>query len=143
MKEGNPKKMKKEDDNNSKELSYHHFRLFSYLAMSIITIAILVGVYIIIQHDQEEEAANKSIDNQKSIMENQQLLIDVIQNLRNNSQQSIENQQLLKELGEDSKQHEIREEGFLGNNTNTNINISQSNSERLDLLLEHFNITYK
>jgi type II secretory pathway pseudopilin PulG len=91
----------------------YRFRLFSYFAMAIVSIAILVGLVFLFQHTE----INK---NQKTL---------------------LENQALIKQLIDDAKSHEIREETMLGNNTSTNIGISSDNSEKLDKLLAHFNIT--
>lgn len=89
------------------------FRLFSYFAMAIVSIAILVGLVFLFQHTE----------------------------LNSNQNHVLENQALLKQLLQDAKNHEIREETMLGNNTLTNIKISKSNSERLDMLLDYFNIS--
>lgn len=97
----------------SEKNSEYRFRLFSYFAMAVVSIAILVGLVFLFQHTE----------------------------LNKNQSHVLENQALLKQLLQDAKNHEIREESLLGNNTATNINVSKSNSERLDLLLDYFNIT--
>jgi hypothetical protein len=97
----------------SNENSEYRFRLFSYFAMAVVSIAILVGLVFLFQHTE----------------------------LNKNQNHVLENQVLLKQLLQDAKNHEIREETLLGHNTETNINVSKSNSERLDLLLDYFNIT--
>jgi hypothetical protein len=93
--------------------SEYKFRLFSYFAMAVVSIAILVGLVFLFQHTE----------------------------LNRNQNHVLENQVLLKQLINDSRAHEDREEMMLGHNTETNIHISKSNSERLDLLLDYFNIT--
>lgn len=107
-----------DDNKKDKEVTRldtaYGFKLFSYLAMSILTIAILVGLFLILQHMREEDSNAKTIANQETL---------------------IQNQMLLKQLLSEAKTHEIREETFLGNNTKTNIKISSSNSEKLDKAL--------
>lgn len=93
--------------------SEFRFRLFSYFAMAIVSIAILVGLVFLFQHIESDSKQ------------------DTV----------LENQVLLKQLINDSRAHEDREEMMLGNNTLTNIKISKSNSERLDMLLDYFNIS--
>lgn len=90
------------------------------MSMAILSIAIVVGLLLILQHVNEEQSSQKTIANQETL---------------------IQNQQLLKELLADAKSHEMREEKLLGNNTSINIGISKSNSERLDILLDYFNLT--
>jgi hypothetical protein len=97
----------------SEKNSEYRFKLFSYFAMTIVSIAILVGLVFLFQHKE----------------------------LNSNQNHVLENQVLLKQLLQDAKNHEIREETMLGNNTSTNIGISSDNSEKLDKLLAHFNIT--
>jgi hypothetical protein len=99
------------DINNNNNV--YRFKLFSYFAMAIVSIAILVGSVFLIQHME----------------------------LNKNQNHVLENQILLKQLLKDAKDHEIREETMLGNNTVTNINISSGNSEKLNLLLDYFNIS--
>jgi hypothetical protein len=81
--------------------------------MAIVSIAILVGLVFLFQHTE----------------------------LTGKQDHVLENQVLLKQLINDSRAHEDREENMLGNNTSTNIGISSDNSEKLDKLLAHFNIT--
>lgn len=97
----------------SERNSEYRFKLFSYFAMAIVSIAILVGLVFLFQHTE----------------------------LTGKQNHVLENQVLLKQLINDSRAHEDREEMMLGNNTSTNIAISSSNSEKLDRLLAYFNIT--
>lgn len=99
---------------------FHHFRLFSYLSMTVLSIAILVGMFVILQHFNEEEMTKDTLANQQTL---------------------IQNQQLLKQLLNDAKGHEIREEAILGNTTSTNLATSQANSERLEKIMKYLNIT--
>lgn len=114
-------KEKEKEKEKEDQQSAYRFKLFSYLSMTIISVAILVGLFIIFQHLNEEESAEKTIANQETL---------------------IQNQDLLKELLADAKGHEQREEGYLGNSTETNVKISSSNSERLDMILDYLNLTY-
>lgn len=109
-------------------------KLFLYLMTAVITVAVIVGIIFVIQHVNLQ-------DNQIHILENQVLLKNVLNKLENNTDKALENQKLLRELLDDAKAHEQREELILGKNTKLNINISSSNSERLDKLLNYFNIT--
>lgn len=103
-----------------KSEDFHHFRLFSYLSMTVLSIAILVGMFVILQHFNEEEITKDTLANQQTL---------------------IQNQQLLKQLLNDAKGHEIREEAILGNTTSTNLATSQANSERLEKIMKYLNIT--
>lgn len=88
--------------------SEEKFRLFSYFAMAIVSIAILVGLVFLFQH-LESDVKQDTV---------------------------LENQVLLKQLINDSRAHEDREEYMLGNNTSTNIGISYNNTKKLDFLIE-------
>jgi hypothetical protein len=101
---------------------------------AVIGVAVIVGLIFVIQHVGLQ-------DSQSHILENQVLLKNVLDKLENNTNKALENQKLLTEIGEDARAHEQREEAILGNNTQMNINISLSNYERLDKLLNYFNIT--
>lgn len=94
--------------------SEYRFRLFSYFSMAIISIAVLVGLVFFFQHI-ESDAKQDAV---------------------------IQNQQLIKQLINDSRAHEDREEKILGNNTAHNTLISSNNTKKLDKILDYLNITY-
>lgn len=93
--------------------SEYGFRLFSYLAMAIVSIAILVGLLFLFQHTELNT-------NQSHVLENQILIKDIITKITD---------------------HEEREESYLGNSSDTNVVISNTNSKKLDLILDYLNIT--
>ncbi len=55
------------------------FRLFSYLAMAIMSIAIMVGLFLIFQHIEEDTISSKTMANQDTLLENQQILKKIIE----------------------------------------------------------------
>lgn len=59
-----------------------HFRLFSYLSMTILSVAVIVGLFIIMQHLNEESKTETTIANQKTLLENQQYLRNLTEELR-------------------------------------------------------------
>ena len=71
-------------DSNKPHECQEHFRLFSYLSMAILTIAILVGLFLMIQHLSEEQINEKAIANQESVIKNQELLLKLNQNQSDN-----------------------------------------------------------
>lgn len=89
---------KKEDKEDS---CFHSFRLFSYLSMTILTIAILVGMYVIFQHIEEEKTTEKTVANQETLMENQRLLFLINQNQTNDINLSSITQQKLLQASDD------------------------------------------
>ena len=72
------------DNNNKPHECQEHFRLFSYLAMAILTIAIFVGLFLMVQHLEEEAISEKTIANQESVIKNQKLLLTLNQNQSDN-----------------------------------------------------------
>jgi saccharopine dehydrogenase-like NADP-dependent oxidoreductase len=109
--------MAQDDDTNTntKKKRYleceEHFRLFSYLAMTIVSIAIVIGAFIILQHLNEEEETNKSLANQETL---------------------IENQNYIKNLTQKLQTHEMEEMKELKQRTDVSLN----NSKKLDQILE-------
>lgn len=89
---------------NSKDKDIHivtpcqeHFKLFSYLAMTIMTSAIIVGVFLVIQHLSEEDETEKSLANQESLLnatkhitKNQDLIQVVINETRRDNTKFFE-----------------------------------------------------
>lgn len=88
-----------------------HFRLFSYLSMTILSIAIFVGMFIILQHLNEESKTETTIANQKTL---------------------LENQNYLKNITEELRAHEFEEMNILKGRSD----ISSNNSKKLDQVLE-------
>lgn len=111
-------------NNNHKE-----FRLFAYLSITIVSIAVFVGIIFMLQHIKEDEKTD-------AVLENQKLLKGLVEDVRHQANQSLENQDLMKQLINESRAHEDREETMLGNNTSTNIKISSNNTQKLDFLIE-------
>jgi hypothetical protein len=75
-----------EQNKKDKLEGYHHFRLFSYLSMMIITVAIIIGLFIIMQHLSEEEETAKSIANQETLLKNQGFLVNITEAVHNHEQ---------------------------------------------------------
>ena len=86
------------ENNNKPHECQEHFRLFSYLAMAILTIAILVGLFIIIQHLQEEASNEKTLAAQESVIKNQELLLALNQNQSRSLGLAVFNQENILEL---------------------------------------------
>lgn len=98
-------------NNNNNKQCQEHFKLFSYFAMAIVTIAIMVGLFIILQHISEEEKTETTIANQETLLENQQYLKNITTELRTHE---FEEMHVLKERSD----------------------ISTNNSKKLDQILE-------
>ena len=80
----NKEEEKMKMDNNKPHECQEHFRLFSYLSMAILTIAILVGLFLMIQHLSEEAINEQTLANQESVIKNQELLLKLNQNQSDN-----------------------------------------------------------
>jgi len=89
----------------------NQFRLFAYLAVAIMSIAIIVGLFLVVQHITEDQTS-------QHVMENQMLIKNI----------TTENNKLIASINK----HEMEEV----NKQNTHINISESNNEKLDKLLD-------
>lgn len=90
--------------------SYHHFRLFSYLAVTVLSISIIIGLFLVVQHLSEQDEANKFVANQNTL---------------------LENQMFLKNITSELQKHEFAELKELEKRTE----ISSNNSEKLDILI--------
>lgn len=97
--------------NNNKPSCQEHFKLFSYFAMAIVTIAIMVGLFIILQHISEESKVETTLANQETLLENQEYLRNITTELRT---------------------HEFKEMIVLKERSD----ISANNSKKLDQILD-------
>lgn len=91
-----------------------HFRLFSYLSMTILSIAIFVGMFIILQHLNEESKTETTLANQNTL---------------------LENQNYLKNITEELRAHELAEISVLEERKDISYNNSKKLDQVLDLLL--------
>lgn len=98
--------------NNDKPYT-EHFRLFSYMSMAILSIAIIVGLFLILQHLTEEEQTQNAIANQNTLLENQNYLKNITQELRS---------------------HEFEEMNVLKERSDISFNNSKKLDQVLDLL---------
>lgn len=98
-------------NNNDPTYNYHQFRLFSYLSISILSVFVILELFIVLQHIEEEESANTFIANQETLLENQNYLKNITNGLQS---------------------HEFAEMSILEERKE----ISLNNSEKLDQVLE-------
>lgn len=89
---------------------YHSFRLFSYLAVTVLSISTMVGLFLVVQHLNEDDIVKKTFANQKTLLENQKFLKNITEILHD---------------------HEILEMTELQKRTE----ISLNNSKKLDKIL--------
>ena len=97
--------------------SYHHFRLFSYLAVTVLSISIILGLFLVFQHLGEEAKEKRNIATQQTLLENQLFLKNITSNLQS---------------------HEFAELKEMKHRTE----ISEQNTKKLDKLLSYLNITF-
>ncbi len=84
---------------------YHNFRLFSYLSMAIVTMAIIVGLYFVWQHVSLEERQDILLQNQQLQIKNQELQIQN-QEIQMKSQKNIlHNQDLINVLLNETREN--------------------------------------
>ncbi|MGZ5548938.1 MAG: hypothetical protein ACXWFZ_13420 [Nitrososphaeraceae archaeon] len=71
----------KENDKNLHIQEHHqNFKLFSYLSVTIMTIAVIVGLYLVLQHMNTEDAEKTNLANQEDFLTNQKLIIALSNN---------------------------------------------------------------
>ena len=93
------------------DMNHNYFRLFSYLAVTVLSMSVIVGLFLIIQHIADE-------DNSKTFIANQETL--------------LQNQNYLKNISNILHEHEIKEMSELEKRTE----ISYNNSMKLDRILD-------
>ena len=122
-----------------------HFRLFSYLLMVIVSIAVIVGVFLMLQHLTEEDTEQKALANQESVIENQELLLSLNENQSYAIGSALESQNNIVELIDITNQNnteffQILED--LATNTTTRydnvtklaIDLATINKDKIDLV---------
>jgi len=94
-----------------KDPCYHSFRLFSYLAVTVLSFSTIIGLFLILQHMNENDIVKRTFANQKTL---------------------LENQHFLKNITSELKEHEFMEMKELEKRTD----ISLNNSKKLDEILK-------
>lgn len=106
-----PKGNNNNNNNKNNDPCYHSFRLFAYLSVTVLSISIMVGFFLIFQHMTENDVVLKTFANQKTLIENQNYLKNITNTLHEHE---------LKEISELEKRTEI----------------SLNNSKKLDQILK-------
>lgn len=132
------------------QVGFHYFRLFSYLSMAILSAAILVGMFIIIQHLIEEEQQKDTLGRQESVLKNQELLLALNQNQTDsleltlyNQKNIIKNQDLISVLLNETRRDNTAFFGILANMTKAEsdeVNEIIATNEKLDKIIEYLQI---
>lgn len=126
------------------QVGFHYFRLFSYLSMAILSAAILVGMFIIIQHIIEEQQEKNSLGRQETVIKNQELIIAASKNI--SESQKIASTILNETRRDNAAFFKILED--MTNNQTANFNYlaeqrmnqSVENGNKLDKIIEYLQI---
>ena len=104
----------------------YRFKLFSYFAMSFLSVAILVGLYIIIITKAGLENTTTTINNQEIVMQNQMILRGIIDDTQD-------------QINEQEKLLMNRTLEIIEDNRNNNKKLDD-NAKRLDKIIEYLEI---
>lgn len=104
---------------------FNSFRLFSYLSMAVLSIAIMVGLFLVFQHLEEEDSTARTQANQETLLENQAFLKQILEEVKN-----------VLEENEEHEMKELKKMDFLLHLFNTTgSNVTKQNSHKLDKII--------